>query len=625
MSHEKTIQVLSHIDPALVEECAVCRGSVPSERNGMNHRKSSARRLAVLVAALCLLLALAVTAYATGAIQSLISKYWSGFHYVTPDETLREERPDYAQWLEEQLKTQAMMCSIGEQAVPTQVPYTIPGLDNAGVTLLEYYYDGEKLALGCQFQAPSNPVDFSFNPADFPNLPFQMVGENGYPSYTGMVKDQQALERITRTLQKEGTVSFLVQDAWLSDHVYANGEDLGCCHTDPEEQGFFLVDPIVAGIGDVVLPESCRNLAEIQVSLTYRVSTYAFVLDGDAVRYLRIGQTDYPICFTIPNLNPESIPAPWSQEAGDIAGGELHVSQQIRGTTISIDTALPELPTQQLQTITLEPDASAWEAMGRELVLERFPQIEPALDSGSRDISLSDEATGNLLLSFHLSGDGMPGMVQYLDVAQDLNGSSLDGWETVFLPHFLTANIPQGMETTPEEALAEVTALLERYSCFRFYPWNLQAEYDQQKQQGCYRIRLQPSYQELPIYGQRTITQAFFSNDGLFCCQGLMMLRESQREPLAAPLPAKQAVEAFVNSIPALSNRDTVRCDSIRLGYVAEAEAETIVLSPAWVFECSESSADNPDHVNYFEVALMMESGKFWDIQNGQQVLIDPL
>ena len=41
--------------------------------------------------------------------------------------------------MDEQLETQAMMLEIGEQAVQTQVPYQIPGLDGAGVTLLEYY------------------------------------------------------------------------------------------------------------------------------------------------------------------------------------------------------------------------------------------------------------------------------------------------------------------------------------------------------------------------------------------------------------------------------------------------------------------------------------------------------
>lgn len=157
MSKKTITQILSGIEPALVEECAFYRP--PSERNGM--KKNKTRRAAVLILAACLAAALGVTAYATGALQSLISKYWGGIVYQTPDEQLREERPDYAQWLDEQRQTQSMMQRIGEEAVQTEETYSIPGLPGAGVTLLEYYYDGEKLSLACQFKSPEEPVDFS--------------------------------------------------------------------------------------------------------------------------------------------------------------------------------------------------------------------------------------------------------------------------------------------------------------------------------------------------------------------------------------------------------------------------------------------------------------------------------
>ena len=620
MNHEKTIRILSGIDSALVEECAVCRGSLPPERNGMRKAHSS-RRLAVLVAAACLLLALAVTAYATGAIQSLIQKYWGSISYEIPDDQLREKRPDYAQWLDEQLETQNMMLGIGEQAVQTEADYGIPGLEGAGVTLLEYYYDGEKIALGCQFHAPGKPVDFSFYPEAYPNLPFQAVEKNGYPSYVSLVKDPADVQRIEDGLQKDGSISFLVLDAWLSDHVYANGADLGCCHTDPDANGFFLVDPMVAGIGEIALPESCRNLPEIEVSLTYRVSTYAFQLEGDTVQYVRVGQTDYPIRFTIPNLNPDGISPRWSLTESDMAGGSLHISQQVQGTSVTIDASIPELPTQQLHTVTLEADAGLWNAIGRELTLDRFPQIQTDLDGGSRNICLTDEATGNLLLSLECSAEGIPGMLQYLDVQRDLNGSTLDGWEKVFVPHYMTSIIPDGMDFTPEQAVQEVISLLESNSCFQFSPWNIQAEFDQQKQQGCYRITLRPEYQGMPIYGQRTTTQAFLSGDGLFCCQGMLLLRECREEAVEAAASWQQAVEAVVNNIPQLSSFDLVQCGKIRLGYLAEVQEEQVVLSPAWVFECSQSQGES---IDYYEIAVLAESGRIWTTSNWEGIWLNP-
>lgn len=611
MSRKTTVKILNGIDPALVEECAVY--SPPSERNGM--KKQHSRRLAVIVLAACLVVALAVTAYATGAIQSLISKYWSSFHYVTPDDQLREERPDYAQWLDSQLETQSMMLEIGEKAAQTEVPYQIPGLDGAGVTLLEYYYDGEKIALACQFHSLKNQVDFTFDAKDYANLPFQTVEADGYPSYSGIVKNALDLQDIEERLQKDSSVSFLAFDAWISDHVYADGADLGPCHGDPDENGFFTVDHIAMGMGEVELPEKCRNLPEVSVSLTYRVVTYAFRLEGDTVQYARVGQADYPVSFTIPNLNPDSIPEKWS--LGELTAGEtLDITQQIRGTNLTIHAAVPRLNAENLSTVWMQADPALWQKMGRELVMERFPQIEGALSSGETDISVSDEATGNLLLGFDCSADGSAGYLYYVDVHRDLNGSNLDGDGNWFTSHYITSTVPEGMDMTGEEAAQKASQLLENYSCFRFSPWNVQAEYDRQKQQGYYRITLQPEYQGLPVYGPRTTSEAFFSNDGLFGCQGLMMLRESRRMAVQAPLPLERAIESVVNHITELSFYDTVRCTEIRLGYLATTEAEEVVLSPAWVFECSQTKSGG-DYTDYFEIAVLAENGKIWVPHHG--------
>lgn len=613
MSRNRLTQIMNQIDPALVEECAVY--SPPSERNGMN--KHHSRRLAVILLAACLVVALAVTAYATGAIQSLIGKYWSSFSYVTPDDALRAERPDYAQWLDTQLETQAMMLDIGEKAVQTQVCFPIPGLDGAGVTLLEYYYDGEKIALACQFQRMQSQVDLGFEAGGYPNLPFQTVEKDTYPDYRSMVKDGAALQAIEEKLQKDGAVSFLVYDAWISDHVYADGEDLGPCHGDPDENGFFTVDPISMGMGEVVLPESCRNLPEISVSLTYRVVTYAFRLEGETIQYARVGLADYPISFTIPNLAPQNIPARWSLEEGALSGGRIQISEQRRGVGLTIDSPLPSVNPEVYHTITLEVDEEAWRAMGRELVMPRFPQIQGELNSGTREIIVTDPATGNLLLDFDCAGDGTPGSLHYLDVQRNLNGSGLDDAGSFLKAHYLTPIVPQGMEMTGEEAARRAAELLSDYSCFQFTPWNVQAEYDAQKQQGCYRIALQPEYQGIPVYDAEV--QAFYSNDGLFSCQGMLLLKECRRTAVGNPVPLEQAIESFVNTIPELTSQSQVRCTAILPGYVAAAEGEEVTLSPAWVFEC-QASEDEAG----FRIPILMENGKIQIRENGQRVLVNP-
>lgn len=614
MSRNNMVKILNRIDPAFVEECAFYRP--PSERNGM--KKLSPRRVAVLILAACLVFALAVTAYATGAIQSLISKYWSSFTYVTPDDALRQERPDYAQWLDTQLETQAMMLTIGEKAVQTEEPYQIPSLPGAGVTLLEYYYDGEKIALGCQFHNLENQVDFNFDAENYTSLPFQTVEMGGYPDYRSMVKDEASLQSIDEQLQKDGCVSFLVYEAHMSDSVYAEDELLAPCG-DLDENGFFTVDPIATDLNDGLLPEQCRNLPEITVSLTYRVRTYAFRLEGDTIQYADVGLADYPVCFTIPNLNPDSIPDAWSlDETAHLTAGEtLDITHGVRGTNFTIHATIPTASAEELCTLRMQADTGLWEKMGRELVMERFPQIEAELNSGNTDINVSDETTGNLLLGFHCSADGRTGYLYYVDVPRDLNGSNLDGDGNWFTPHYLTASVPDGMDITAQEAAQKAAQLLENYSCFRFSPWNVQAEYDRQKQQGYYRIKLQPEYQGIPVYSN---AEAFYSNDGLFLCQGLMMLKETRRTAVQSPIPLEEAIESVVNNIAELASYDTVQCSAIRLGYLAENQGEEVVLSPAWIFECTEP---RDGFTSYYEIAVLAENGKIWAPINGG-IWIDP-
>lgn len=618
MSRNQIINILNELDPALVEECAEYR--LPSERNGM--KKLNKRRLAAIILAACLVVALAATAYATGAIQSLIGKYWSSYSYTTPDDALREERPDYAAWLDEQRETQAMMLAVGEKSVQTRVDYPIPSLKGAGVTLLEYYYDGEKIALACQFHAPEQPVDFDFDPSAYPNLPFEALKPGGYPDYRSMVKDETSLRAIEERLQKQGRVSFLVYESHMSDGVYAEGENLAPCG-DLDENGIFTVDPIATGLNGGLIPEKCRNLEEITVSLTYRVSVYAYQLEADTVQYAAVGRMDFPVNFTVPNLDPSSIPAKWSPES-DFTGS-IDVTEQVRGTSLTIHAPVPAVSEQQfhsLGNVKMESDVQLWEKMGRELLVERYPQLEAELDSGNTDIFLSDPEPYRPLLCFSCSVDGWAGRLYYDDYLRDLGGRNLDEAGTSRLPHYLTSIVPDGMSMTGEEAAQAAAELLSDYSCFQFTPWNVQANFDSEKQQGYYYILLQPEYQGIPVY--ETLPNAYYSNQGLFASQGLVMLKETGWEPLSSSLPLEQAVASVVNNIPEASFCDSVQCDTVRLGYVVEGEQEgAVTLTPAWVFECS-GTQSGQEHVHYFNIYVSLETGKLGYIYNMDLVWMDP-
>lgn len=616
MSRNQIIEILNELDPALVEECAEYR--LPSERNGM--KKLNKRRLAAIILAACLVVALAATAYATGAIQSLIGKYWSSYNYTAPDDALREERPDYAAWLDEQRETQAMMLAVGEKAVQTQVDYPIPGLTGAGVTLLEYYYDGEKIALACQFHAPEQPVDFDFDPSAYPNLPFEALKPGGYPDYRSKVKDEASLQTIEERLQKQGRVSFLVYESHMSDGVYAEGENLAPCG-DLDENGIFTVDPIATDLNNGQIPEKCRNLAEITVSLTYRVSVYAYQLEADTVQYAAVGQMDFPVSFTVPNLDPASIPAKWSPESDFTES--IDVTQRVRGTSLTIHAPVPAVSEQQfhsLGNVKMEGDVQLWEKMGRELLVERYPQLEAELSSGNTDIFLSDPEPYRPLLSFSCSATGV-GQLYFDDYLLEMGGRDLDEAGTHHQPHYITSIIPDGMTMTGEEAAQTVAELLSNYSCFQFTPWNVQANFDSEKQQGYYYILLQPEYQGIPVY--ETLSYAYYSNQGLFASQGLMMLKETGWEPLSSSLSLEQAVASVVNSIPEASFCDSIQCDIVRLGYVKQEQEGAVTLTPAWVFECS-GTQSGQEHVHYFNIYVSLETGKLGYIYNMDLVWMDP-
>ena len=305
MSRENISKILSGIDPSFVEECA----KQPSERNNMNH---STRRIAVIVAAACLLFALAITAYATGTLRSILGNFWGSYGDALqdPQEQRALGRDDYADWLEGEHQMVDDMLDIAGKTTAQDTFVPIEPGSKAGITLLESYYDGEKIALGCQFQRINlqEPIqyDIDLNDPAYAEMGTLEVREDGaeFLKYgDGYQTTEEDRAEIAARLERDGKVTFVTWDSWLRDHVYANGEDLGCCHGDVDPEGFFTVDPMVMGIGEVELPETCRDLPEITVTLNYCVQRIVYVLEGDSIRYATLPIVRYPVNLTVKNTN----------------------------------------------------------------------------------------------------------------------------------------------------------------------------------------------------------------------------------------------------------------------------------------------------------------------------------
>lgn len=307
MSRENISKILSGIDPSFVEECT----KRPSERNGMKH---STRRIAAIVIAACLLFALAITAYATGALRSILGNFWGSYGDTLqdPQEQRALGRDDYADWLEGEHQMVNDMLDIAGKTTAQNTFVPIEPGSKAGITLLESYYDGEKIALGCQFQRINlqEPIQYDIDLSDpaYAELGEMQTREDfaEFLEYgDGYQTTEEDRAEIAARLERDGKVTFEAWDSWLSDHVYANGEDLGCCHGDIDPEGYFTVDPMVMGIGEVELPESCRNLPEITVTLNYCVQRIVYVVEGDTLRCARLPVQRYPVDIIVKNVDAD--------------------------------------------------------------------------------------------------------------------------------------------------------------------------------------------------------------------------------------------------------------------------------------------------------------------------------
>lgn len=300
MKRDNISKILNGIDPTFVEECV----TRPSERNTMKHSK----RLAVLIAAACLLVALGITAYA--AARSILGDFWGSYgeHLQDPQEQRALGREDYADWLEGEHQMVDKMLDIAGKTTPQNTFVPIQPGSKAGIALLESYYDGEKIAMGCQFQRMNLQAPIQFD-IDLSDPAYAELGEmqprEDFAEFLeygdGYMTTEEDRKEIAARLNRDGKVTFVTYDSWLSDHVYANGEDLGPCHGDIDENGNFTVDPMIMGIGEVELPESCRNLPEITVTLNYCVQPVLYVLEGDSMSCATAPIQRYPVNITIQN------------------------------------------------------------------------------------------------------------------------------------------------------------------------------------------------------------------------------------------------------------------------------------------------------------------------------------
>lgn len=287
-------------------------------------------------------------------------------------------------------------------------------------------------------------------------------------------------------------------------------------------------------------------------------------------------------------------------------------TQIMGGKSISVKASIAPMPVESLHNVTLESDKTAWEAMVQEIIKKSFPNASNI--SLPNDTQIFIEQDGQTNMSFYFEDSLGPGGMYYTDYNHDLNGSTLDTDGMSSQPDYMTTYIPSGMNVSADEATREVIEQLNSYSCFDFLPWNTTAGFDAQKSEGYYHIKLRQTYEEIPIYGNSVyMISAFFSNAGMFACQGTVHLKEASHSPIATVFPLEQAVENFFSNYLLYAVGNQVVCKNIKLGYIADSENGKINLAPAWIFECQDTvNAGETSVTVYYNCGFCLENGNFW-------------
>lgn len=283
--------VLDQLNEEFIEEAVLSyeqpvSAASDEKETHMNHkvRKTSKRMLTVAIAAV-MMMALAVTGFATGVIPSLIGQLGNGY-FANPD----AERDAFYQMVGENSdKT--------KETVDTETELSI------SLTKEESYYDGEKVVIAYTLNTEDATVTFGFGPDDenFKNLftppednqmsMSQLWYELGLPA-ADLVMAQAKL-------MKDGAVGFTIRYADIGDHILLDdGSDIG-----PMTGG--MVDGSIILENQNELPEHAKDQDSLTVQLGVKQYVGYYYVEGDVVSYYcPVAEAEW-IPFTIENVNHE--------------------------------------------------------------------------------------------------------------------------------------------------------------------------------------------------------------------------------------------------------------------------------------------------------------------------------
>ena len=287
MNRELLSEALGEIEEGFIAEAY---RPVPENASGSSERivPMKKKRIITFSLAAALLLALGVTAYASD-LASAIADVARSLSSRTPDEEMREERPETAEYLDGWNSRMDEWIEMGENADKTTQSAALE--DGTTITLTENFYDGERLALSYALNAEGPRIDYGFGPD---HESFAHLNESEGLIWYQELSEEQVLEIMSK-LKLTGKVGFVIRTVDVGDHVtLTDGTDIG---------------PFIGGEldGNTVLvpqdglPDAAKGRDRLDI--TFYVKTYeAYIwLEGEKIySYYPVVQ-GVPVTFEILN------------------------------------------------------------------------------------------------------------------------------------------------------------------------------------------------------------------------------------------------------------------------------------------------------------------------------------
>ncbi len=280
MNRELLSKALCEIDESFIAEAY---RPVPEAASSSSERivPMKKKRIITFALAAALILSLGIVAYATGFV-SAITELARSFYKPVPDEEMRNERPEAAEYNENWNSQMDEWIEIGENSDKTTQSAELE--DGTTITLTENFYDGERLALSYILNTEGSRIDYDFGPDhEF----FDLLSESNGLLWYQDLSETQYLE-IMAKLKLTGKVGFIIRTVNVGDHVtLSDGTDIGP-FVGGELDGYTVLVPQNG------LPDSAKGQDKLDV--VFHVKTYeAYIwLEGDKV------YSYYPIVEGVP-------------------------------------------------------------------------------------------------------------------------------------------------------------------------------------------------------------------------------------------------------------------------------------------------------------------------------------